>query len=178
MQQAEAAKNHMKQKADRLNQEIRIAYTSSVSYRFIPRLLRDFTAECKKEYLIYSDERPSQEIADGLKAGHFDLGICSKIESDPDIRQISALFARYDLSPQITHFAYSEDAIEQLVAQNLGISIVAETESLELYDNIQVLRPSWLNDGRYLYLTYHTLRHQGNGVKEMISYIRKTFVKD
>lgn len=89
MQQAEAAKNHMKQKADRLNQEIRIAYTSSVSYRFIPRLLRDFTAECKKEYLIYSDERPSQEIADGLKAGHFDLGICSKIESDPDIRQIS-----------------------------------------------------------------------------------------
>ena len=224
LQQAEAAKNHMKQKADRLNQEIRIAYTSSVSYRFIPRLLRDFTAECKKEYLIYSDERPSQEIADGLKAGHFDLGICSKIESDPDIRQISilyqplvlilpktgkyrdissespqsicsapfvsyrsdypmyrqisALFARYDLSPQITHFAYSEDAIEQLVAQNLGISIVAETESLELYDNIQVLRPSWLNDGRYLYLTYHTLRHQGNGVKEMISYIRKTFVKE
>lgn len=224
LQQAEAAKNHMKQKADRLNQEIRITYTSSVSYRFIPRLLRDFTAECKKEYLIYSDERPSQEIADGLKAGHFDLGICSKIESDPDIRQISilyqplvlilpktgkysdissespqsicsapfvsyrsdfpmyrqisALFARYDLSPQITHFAYSEDAIEQLVAQNLGISIVAETESLELYDNIQVLRPSWLNDGRYLYLTYHTLRHQGNGVKEMISYIRKTFVKD
>ena len=224
LQQAEAAKNHMKQKADRLNQEIRIAYTSSVSYRFIPRLLRDFTAECKKEYLIYSDERPSQEIADGLKAGHFDLGICSKIESDPDIRQISilyqplvlilpktgkyrdissespqsicsapfvsyrsdypmyrqisALFARYDLSPQITHFAYSEDAIEQLVAQNLGISIVAETESLELYDNIQVLRPSWLNDGRYLYLTYHTLRHQGNGVKEMISYIRKTFIKD
>ena len=72
----------------------------------------------------------------------------------------------------------AEDAIEQLVAQNLGISIVAETESLELYDNIQVLRPSWLNDGRYLYLTYHTLRHQGNGVKEMISYIRKTFVKD
>ena len=96
----------------------------------------------------------------------------------PMYRQISALFARYDLSPQITHFAYSEDAIEQLVAQNLGISIVAETESLELYDNIQVLRPSWLNDGRYLYLTYHTLRHQGNGVKEMISYIRKTFVKD
>ena len=209
LQQTEAVKKHLNKEADKLNIEIHFAYTASIAYLCIPRLFRDFMAATKGKYLIYSDEMPSDKLAEGIKEGRFDLGICSRIEPDPDIvqipiiyqpfvlilpssapyagldfatpediqeipfvsyltdypmyRQVSGLFQKYGLTPQITHFAYSEDSIAQLVSQELGISIVAETESLASYENIRILRPSWLTDGRYLYLTYHRLRHQGDG---------------
>ena len=220
-QQTEAAKKHLKKEADKLNMEIHFAYTASIAYLCIPRLFRDFMAATKGKYLIYSDEMPSDKIAEGIKEGRFDLGICSRIEPDPDIvqipiiyqpfvlilpssapyagldfatpediqeipfvsyltdypmyRQVSGLFQKYGLTPQITHFAYSEDSIAQLVSQELGISIVAETESLASYENIRILRPSWLTDGRYLYLTYHHLRHQGDGARAMTEFIKNSF---
>ena len=93
----------------------------------------------------------------------------------PMYRQVSALFDRFQLHPQISHYAYSEDAIAQLVAQELGVSIVAETESLAIYDNIRILRPDWLSDGRYLYLTYHRLRHQGDAVRSMMDFTDRFF---
>ena len=221
LQQTEAAKKHLKKEADKLNMEIHFAYTASIAYLCIPRLFRDFMAATKGKYLIYSDEMPSDKIAEGIKEGRFDLGICSRIEPDPDIvlipiiyqpfvlilpssapyagldfatpediqeipfvsyltdypmyRQVSGLFQKYGLTPQITHFAYSEDSIAQLVSQELGISIVAETESLTSYENIRILRPSWLTDGRYLYLTYHRLRHQGDGARAMTEFIKNSF---
>ena len=221
LQQTEAAKKHLKKEADKLNMEIHFAYTASIAYLCIPRLFRDFMAATKGKYLIYSDEMPSDKIAEGIKEGRFDLGICSRIEPDPDIvqipiiyqpfvlilpssapyagldfatpediqeipfvsyltdypmyRQVSGLFQKYVLTPQITHFAYSEDSIAQLVSQELGISIVAETESLTSYENIRILRPSWLTDGRYLYLTYHRLRHQGDGARAMTEFIKNSF---
>ena len=221
LQQTEAVKKHLKKEADKLNIEIHFAYTASIAYLCIPRLFRDFMAATKGKYLIYSDEMPSDKIAEGIKEGRFDLGICSRIEPDPDIvqipiiyqpfvlilpssapyagldfatpediqeipfvsyltdypmyRQVSGLFQKYGLTPQITHFAYSEDSIAQLVSQELGISIVAETESLASYENIRILRPSWLTDGRYLYLTYHRLRHQGDGARAMTEFIKNSF---
>lgn len=221
LQQTEAVKKHLKKEADKLNMEIHFAYTASIAYLCIPRLFRDFMAATKGKYLIYSDEMPSDKIAEGIKEGCFDLGICSRIEPDPDIvqipiiyqpfvlilpssapyagldfatpediqeipfvsyltdypmyRQVSGLFQKYGLTPQITHFAYSEDSIAQLVSQELGISIVAETESLASYENIRILRPSWLTDGRYLYLTYHRLRHQGDGARAMTEFIKNSF---
>ena len=221
LQQTEAAKKHLKKEADKLNMEIHFAYTASIAYLCIPRLFRDFMAATKGKYLIYSDEMPSDKIAEGIKEGRFDLGICSRIEPDPDIvqipiiyqpfvlilpssapyagldfatpediqeipfvsyltdypmyRQVSGLFQKYGLTPQITHFAYSEDSIAQLVSQELGISIVAETESLASYENIRILRPSWLTDGRYLYLTYHRLCHQGDGARAMTEFIKNSF---
>ena len=221
LQQTEAAKKHLKKEADKLNMEIHFAYTASIAYLCIPRLFRDFMSATKGKYLIYSDEMPSDKIAEGIKEGRFDLGICSRIEPDPDIvqipiiyqpfvlilpssapyagldfatpediqeipfvsyltdypmyRQVSGLFQKYGLTPQITHFAYSEDSIAQLVSQELGISIVAETESLASYENIRILRPAWLTDGRYLYLTYHRLRHQGDGARAMTEFIKNSF---
>ena len=201
--------------------EIHFAYTASIAYLCVPRLFRNFMAASREKYLIYSDEMPSDKIAEGIKEGRFDLGICSRIEPDPDIvlipiiyqpfvlilpssapyasldfatpediqeipfvsyltdypmyRQVFSLFQKYGLTPQITHFAYSEDSIAQLVSQELGISIVAETESLTSYENIRILRPSWLTDGRYLYLTYHRLRHQGDGARAMTEFIKNSF---
>lgn len=221
LQQTEAARDHLKKKADKLNREIHFAYTASIAYHCVPRLFRDFTAVSKEKYLIYSDEMPSDKIASGIKEGRFDLGVCSWIEPDAEIvqipvlyqpfvlilprsdeyadrefaslenicsvpfvsyltdypmyREVSALFQKHGLTPQITHFAYSEDSIAQLVSQNLGISIVARTESLAFYENIRILQPDWLQGGRYLYLTYHRLRHQGHGARAMTEFIKNSW---
>ena len=86
-------------------------------------------------------------------------------------RQISALFQREGLTPAITHFAYSEDAIARLVEQELGISIVAQTESLSQY-RVRTIRPNWLKEGRHIYLTFHRLRVQGEVVKKMKDFLK------
>ena len=56
--------------------------------------------------------------------------------------------------------------------QGLGISIVAETQSLPLY-RIGLVRPEWLDKGRYIYLTYHRLRYHGKAAKEMMDFVLK-----
>lgn len=97
LQQTEAAKKHLKKEADKLNMEIHFAYTASIAYLCIPRLFRDFMAATKGKYLIYSDEMPSDKIAEGIKEGRFDLGICSRIEPDPDIVQIPIIYQPFVL---------------------------------------------------------------------------------
>lgn len=215
--QAQQAKKQMNACADSFNGEIRVAYTASMAYGYIPRLFKNFLSQIGKAYVIYSDEMPSDDIAAGLKSGRFDLGISSKIKPEPELiqipllyqplvvllpdtkafaqcsldrledlcaypfvsyrkdypmyRQISALFQREGLTPAITHFAYSEDAIARLVEQELGISIVAQTESLSQY-RVRTIRPNWLKEGRHIYLTFHRLRVQGEGVKKMKDFLK------
>lgn len=216
LEQVEAARAHMTSRADRLNREIRLAYTSAVACCYIPRLFKEFLAQCKTGAMIYSDEMPSDEIADGLLNGRFDIGICSGISLPPDLvqipilfqplvlitpkghpfsrempispdslssesfvsyrqdypmyRQVSSLLARYGVRPHFSHFAYSEDAIARLVEQELGISIVAETESISMY-NIDVLRPEWLKEGRFVYLTYSPGKYRGRAAQNMLAFL-------
>lgn len=75
----------------------------------------------------------------------------------PMYRLLSSLFQRWGVKPHITHYTYSETAIARLVEQNLGVSIVAATESLQNY-RVQLLHPNWLTEGRYLYLIKHRTR--------------------
>ncbi len=159
------------------------------------------------EYMIYSHEMPSDQIVEGLKAGKFDFGICSKVAEDekivqvPIIRQplviiqprgwneiivpsdmtdvpfvsylpeypmyaqVSALLEKLEQKPQISYYAYSEDAIARLVEQGLGISIVARTDSLALYD-MGIFQPDWLKEERYIYLTYLKNKYRGKAVEE------------
>lgn len=218
LQQAAQAKAQMAQCSSQFHCKIRLGYTASVACRFIPELISDFLADGKHNYLIYSDEMPSDEIEKGLEDGRFDLGICSRLEDKPDIvqipiihqplvlilpeegpsfltdlpdpspdvlsrlpfvsyrqdypmyRQISGLFRAKNLSPQITHYAYSEDAIARLVEHGLGISIVAQTETLDTY-RVRILRPAWLTAARDIFLTWHRFRYHGTAVDEMIDFI-------
>ena len=62
LQQTQAAKDHLKKKADKLNMEIHFAYTASIAYLCVPRLFRNFMAASKEKYLIYSDEMPSGHL--------------------------------------------------------------------------------------------------------------------
>ena len=239
LQQLDTAKAQMAKQADAFHSEIRLAYTASVAYQYIPELFSGFLSAQKQRYLIYSDEMPSDEIEKGIREGRFDLGICSRLNDAPDMeqipilyqplvlivpgdaadsskqedsgsvsvqgirgfasdvdpdalisspdgmrdipfvsyrtdypmfRQVSGILERYQVQPQIAHYAYSEDAIARLVEHHLGISIVAETDSLRLY-RIRILRPSWLREGRNIFLTYHRLRYQGKAVQEMMEFV-------
>lgn len=218
LSQVEAAKAHMAKQADKLNTEIHMAYTASMSFVYIPKLFKEFFSATNAGYLVYSDEMPSDDIVRGLKEGRFDFGICSKVDEDADIvqrpiiyqplvlivpkgdperydtaadlcrsqgkpfvsyrqdypmyKQITGLFEQENIKPRISHYAYSEDAIARLVEQGLGISIVASTDSLPLYQ-IEIRHPKWLQAGRYIYITYHKNRYHGKAAKEMMEYIEK-----
>ncbi len=212
LRQVAQAKEQMQGVQDKLNREIHVAYTATMAFVYIPKLFKDFLGSGRENYRIYSHEMPSDQIVEGLKAGKFDFGICSKVEEDvkidqvPIIRQplviiqpqaqnrtitpsdltdvpfvsylpeypmyaqVSALLKKLGQSPRISYYAYSEDAIARLVEQGLGISIIAQTDSLDLYD-IHISQPDWLTEERYIYLTYLKSRYRGKAVEEMMQYI-------
>ncbi len=212
LRQVAQAKEQMQGVQDKLNREIHVAYTATMAFVYIPKLFKDFLGSGRGNYRIYSHEMPSDQIVEGLKAGKFDFGICSKVAEDekiiqvPIIRQplviiqpkaqngtitpsdltdvpfvsylpeypmyaqVSALLKKLGQSPCISYYAYSEDAIARLVEQGLGISIIAQTDSLDLYD-IHISQPDWLTEERYIYLTYLKNRYRGKAVEEMMQYI-------
>ncbi|MDO4343971.1 MAG: LysR family transcriptional regulator [Eubacteriales bacterium] len=195
------AVTHMRQFSEKNRAEIRIAYTASLADAYIPRLLKSFLARERQGCCIYSDEMPSSQIAQGIREGRFDLGLCSALAPDPELemipvmyqplclllpmsenvdaytsaqalertdlicyrkdypmyRQLAGLFEKWQVSPHVIHYAYSEDAIAHLVEQELGTAIVAKTEGLERY-RVRILFPGWLKEGRYIYLIHHRTR--------------------
>ncbi len=99
-----------------------------------------------------------------------DVPFVSYLPEYPMYAQVSALLKKLGQSPRISYYAYSEDAIARLVEQGLGISIIAQTDSLDLY-NIHISQPDWLTEERYIYLTYLKNRYRGKAVEEMMQYI-------
>ncbi len=220
LDQCSAAQAHMKEHSDRLNRQIRFAYTATMANAYIPELIRDFCAGYPHEVQIFMDEMSSREIAAGIRQGSLDIGICSEIDDSTDLYQkplmyhplllivppghpyaqlkpeelpgspeelcgepfiaykqefpmyrvISLLFRSHGCQANNIFFAYSEDAIARLVEQGLGISIIAETESLPQY-NISILRPDWLKGGRFIYLTYAPHFYRGKAAEAMLQFI-------
>ncbi len=209
LRQVSQAKEQMQGIQDKLNREVHVAYTATMAFVYIPQL---FLGSGREDYRIYSHEMPSDDIVEGLKAGKFEFGICSKVAEDekiiqvPIIRQplvviqpkgwkkatepsdimevpfvsylpeypmyaqVTALLEKLGQKPCISYYAYSEDAIARLVEQGLGISIIAKTDSLGLYD-MDIFQPDWLNEERYIYLTHLKNGYRGKAVEEMMQYI-------
>lgn len=92
--QADLAVTHMGQFAQRDRAEIRIAYTYSLADAYVPRLLKGFLENEGKGCCIYSDEMPSDQIAQGLREGRFDFGLGSQIPPDPELEQIPIAYQR------------------------------------------------------------------------------------
>lgn len=61
--QTDLIMTHMQQFAQRDRAEIRIAYTYSLTNAYVPRLLKGFLGNEGKGCVIYSDEMPSDQIA-------------------------------------------------------------------------------------------------------------------
>lgn len=92
--QIEIAMTHMAQFSQKDRAEIRLAYTASVAEVYIPRLLKSFLAEEGQGCRIYSDEMPTDQIAEGIRKGHFDFGIGSQMPPDPELEQIPICYQR------------------------------------------------------------------------------------
>lgn len=95
--QADLAASHMRQFAQKDRAQIRFACTASMTDAYVPRLLRDFLHEEGEGCCIYSDEMPSAQIAQGLREGRFDFGLCSQIPPDPELEQIPILYQEFCL---------------------------------------------------------------------------------
>ncbi len=212
LRQVSQAKEQMQGIKDKLNREIHVAYTATMAFVYIPKLFKEFLGSGRENYRIYSHEMPSDEIVEGLKAGKFDFGICSRVTEDekvvqvpiicqplviiqpkgwvqvtepsdimeipfvsylpeyPMYAQVTALLEKLGQKPCISYYAYSEDSIARLVEQGLGISIIAQTDSLGLYD-MEFFQPDWLSEERYIYLTYLKNGYRGKAVEEMMQFI-------
>ena len=92
--QTDLAVTHMHQFAQRDRAEIRIAYTYSLADAYVPRLLKGFLENEGKGCVIYSDEMPSDQIAQGLRDGRFDFGLGSQIPPDPELEQIPIAYQK------------------------------------------------------------------------------------
>lgn len=88
LQQVDLAATHMDQFAHTDRAQLRIAYTYSFADAYIPRILKAFLGEEGKGCSVYSDEMPSDQIAQGIREGRFDLGLGSQIPPDPEIELI------------------------------------------------------------------------------------------
>lgn len=97
LSQADLAITHMQQFAQRDRAEIRIAYTYSLADAYVPRLLKGFLENEGKGCVIYSDEMPSDQIAQGLREGRFDFGLGSQIPPDPELEQIPIAWQKFCL---------------------------------------------------------------------------------
>lgn len=107
--QADLTKAHMRQFAQRDWAEIRIAYTYSMADAYIPRLLKQFQEQEGKGCIIYSDEMPSDQIAQGLREGRFDFGLGSQIPPDPEIEQIPIAYQKLCLLTPADDFCTYQD---------------------------------------------------------------------
>lgn len=110
LQQRDVAITHMSQFSQKNQAEIRLAYTSAVANVYIPNLLKEFRSTNGNLYCIYSDEMPTEQIFQGIKEGHFELGIGSALPTDPELEQIPLFYQRLCLLlPETTttpeHFA-------------------------------------------------------------------------
>ena len=75
----------------------------------------------------------------------------------PMARLLAERFAAWGCTPHPVHYAYSEASIARLVAEGLGIAVVAETDGM-FGCPVRRLRPAWLTGGRHLYLIRHRTR--------------------
>lgn len=116
--QTDLAVTHMQQFSQRDRAEIRIAYTASLADAYVPRLLKDFLDNEGKGCVIYSDEMPSDLIAQGLRDGRFDFGLGSQIPPDPELEQIPIVWQNLCLLvPQEDQRTYAD--LSEFVRQPL-----------------------------------------------------------
>lgn len=78
-------------------------------------------------------------------------------EQSPMTAQIRRYFQAHPPMPQISHRAGNEEAITTLVAQGMGLAIVAQTGDADRKP-VKVLPLEGLNEGRVIYLTWRVHR--------------------
>lgn len=84
--------------------------------------------------------------------------------------RVDSFFKDQACQPKLCHQAGTEMAIAQLVAEQVGVAIVAKIEGLP-WERLVELPLEGLNQSRSLYLTYRTNRQPYRTVKDLIQFI-------
>lgn len=90
--------------------------------------------------------------------------------------RVDEFFRKQDCQPKLCHQAGTEAAIARLVAEHVGVAIIAKVEGLP-WDRIAELPLAGLEQSRSLYLTYRTNRQPFRTVRELIGYITRNYAK-
>lgn len=108
---------------------------------------------------------------------------CAQLEEEPFIiyftrspmhRRIMQYFQQQGFEPNLSHYAYNEAAIASLVANEMGIAIVARVEGMP-WERIVEIPLEGLTDSRNIYLTYRTNRQLFRPARQMLSFIRQKY---
>jgi DNA-binding transcriptional LysR family regulator len=92
----------------------------------------------------------------------------------PMHKRINEYFRSQGVTPQISHNVYNEMAIANLVAENIGIAIIAKVEHLP-WDRITEIPLEGLSQSRNIYLTYRTDRKLFHAASQMVGFIRQQY---
>ncbi len=87
---------------------------------------------------------------------------------------IIGYFSELGEYPQFCHYAYNEVGIANLVAERMGIAIVAKVDNLP-WDRITEIPLDGLSRSRNIYLTYRTNRKMFRSAKKMAGFIRQHY---
>jgi DNA-binding transcriptional LysR family regulator len=92
----------------------------------------------------------------------------------PMHKQILDYFQEQGVKPNVCHYAYNEAAIANLVAEGMGIAIVARVANLP-WDRVTELPLDGLTRSRNIYLTYRTNRKMFAAARQMAGFIRQNY---
>lgn len=86
-------------------------------------------------------------------------------------KRVDDFFQSQNAQPKVCHQATTETAVARLVAEQVGVAIIAKVEDLP-WDRLTQLPLEGLDQSRSLYLTYRTNRQHYRTVQELIDFIR------
>lgn len=109
--------------------------------------------------------------------------LCTELENQPFVtyfsrspmyEHIMRYFQEQDVSPKVCHTAYNELAIANLVAEGMGVAILARLDNLP-WDRITEVPLDGLSRSRNIYLTYRTNRKMFRATRQMAGFIRQRY---
>lgn len=92
----------------------------------------------------------------------------------PLYQQIMDFFREQECEPKVYHYAYNEQAIANLVAERMGVAIVARVDGLP-WDRVTELPLENLTRSRNIYLTYRTNRKMFPAARQLAGFIRQNY---
>ncbi len=108
---------------------------------------------------------------------------CRELEGEPMVayfshaaihQQIKEFFQEQEVKANVCHYACNELSMANLVAEHMGIAIVAKVDNLP-WDRVTEVPVEGLTLSRNIYLTYRTNRKMFPAARMMSGYIRQNY---
>lgn len=95
-------------------------------------------------------------------------------DRSPMRKPIMEYFQQQQAQPDLCHYAYNEPAIANLVAEGLGVAILARVDGLP-WDRIAEVPLEGLTNNRDIFLTYRTNRKLFRTARQMVQFVQQEY---